>query len=75
MMNPENTKSPFKSCFSKNMAMSKELYDTCLYDYCSNMDQPNLLSDVVCESMEGYEEQCENMGLSITWRGKHFCRK
>ena len=55
--------------------MSKELYDTCLYDYCSNMDQPNLLPDVVCESMEGYEEQCENMGLSITWRGKQFCRK
>ncbi|XP_052106228.1 zonadhesin-like isoform X16 [Mytilus californianus] len=72
-LNPKNVKSPFMSCANKDMDMAKDLYESCLYDYCSLAGSPEL-EQFICESLEGYEEQCENMGLSITWRRKDFCQ-
>ncbi|XP_052075053.1 IgGFc-binding protein-like isoform X1 [Mytilus californianus] len=72
LLNPKNVKSPFMSCANKDMDMAKDLYESCLYDYCSIEGSPELAQSI-CESLEGYEEQCEDMGLSITWRKKDFC--
>ncbi|CAG2230225.1 unnamed protein product [Mytilus edulis] len=72
LLNPKNYKSPFMSCAKKDMDMANNLYESCLYDYCSLAGSPEL-ERFICESLEGYEEQCEDMGLSITWRRKDFC--
>ncbi|VDI14319.1 Hypothetical predicted protein [Mytilus galloprovincialis] len=72
LLNPKNYKSPFMSCAKKDMDMANGLYESCLYDYCSLVGSPEL-ERIICESLEGYEEQCEDMGLSITWRRKDFC--
>ncbi|CAC5361395.1 unnamed protein product [Mytilus coruscus] len=72
LLNPKNVKSPFMSCAKKDMDMAKDLYESCLYDYCSIEGSPEL-EQSICESLEGYEEQCEDMGLSITWRKRDFC--
>ncbi|XP_052086105.1 plasminogen-like [Mytilus californianus] len=60
------------SCANKDMDMAKDLYESCLYNYCSIEGSPEL-EQSICESLEGYEEQCEDMGLSITWRKRDFC--
>lgn len=73
LLNPKNYKSPFMSCAKKDMDMANNLYESCLYDYCSLAGSPEL-ERFICESLEGYAEQCEDMGLSITWRRKDFCR-
>ncbi|XP_076095742.1 uncharacterized protein LOC143066817 [Mytilus galloprovincialis] len=72
LLNPKNYKSPFMSCAKKDIDMANGLYESCLYDYCSLVGSPEL-ERIICESLEGYEEQCEDMGLSITWRRKDFC--
>ena len=54
--------------------MVQDMYDACVYDYCSYKDQPDVLDTVVCEMAEGLEERCKNMGLDIKWRTATFCR-
>lgn len=51
-----------------------EMYEACVLDYCAFYDDAKLRDDIVCQGIEGYAEQCLEMGISVRWRTKDVCR-
>lgn len=73
MLKKDNAGSPFKSCMDKYDAEVKfdDMFDACVFDACESGNSAELL----CESFEFAETECEKNTETVHWRSKNFCRK
>ncbi|GFR93194.1 zonadhesin-like [Elysia marginata] len=69
-----NVNGPFAGCAKKlgNEAI-QEMFEACVLDVCTYIDQPEVVTRVVCMANEAVASFCETSGLSVTWRSTDFC--
>ena len=63
---------PFSKCIKQNPGLSKEYFDSCVFDLCANSGNNPLAR---CQSLEAFGEECEELNIEQTWRSSKLCRK
>ena len=72
MLKKDNAGSPFKACMDKYDAEVKfdDMFDACVFDACESGNSAELL----CDSFEFAENECEKNTETVHWRTENFCR-
>ncbi|KAK3093008.1 hypothetical protein FSP39_009947 [Pinctada imbricata] len=74
-INPKNKEySPFKICIMKDIVVAQEIFENCVYDFCTYAKKTKKeLSIAICNAVEGFAETCKEFGLISKWRSETFC--
>nr|XP_034323367.1 zonadhesin isoform X3 [Crassostrea gigas] len=62
---------PFAECITKFPEISKEFFESCRIDVCSQ--EGANLDLTKCEAVEAFAEECADNGVTVTWRSRRFC--
>lgn len=69
-----NASGPFNHCISGGFVNVAEFYDSCIMDACAYVESRDM-SEVICNALEDFAEECEENGYRVTWRSDDVCRK
>ncbi|XP_062580883.1 uncharacterized protein LOC134242772 isoform X2 [Saccostrea cucullata] len=73
-LNPEKKdQSPFKDCLDESPATSKEMFENCIFDFCTYYSEVSQRKRTICQSIGGYAEYCADLGIVAMWRSTDFC--
>ncbi|KAK3105270.1 hypothetical protein FSP39_021390 [Pinctada imbricata] len=66
--------SPFKKCIEKDKEAAQEVFENCVYDYCTYAKKSQWeLRIAICNAVEGFAETCKDYGIAVKWRSETFC--
>ncbi|XP_062571037.1 zonadhesin-like [Saccostrea cucullata] len=73
-LNPEKKdQSPFRDCLAESPTTSKEMFENCVFDFCTYYSETSRRERTICQSVNGYAEYCAGLGISVKWRSSDFC--